>query len=1362
MQKNILLLPIFCISFAVSANDRYSVVNLTNNDGLSNSSINTMLQDSSGVMWFGTWDGLNMYNGREFKVYKPDVNNPFAISNNIIRDIVEENSHTLWIATDRGVDRLNRKNGKFEHFFANDGTQSSVVERSFLLAKSSANRIFAQIYGQGIFYFSSSSRRFVRLYEQDKLQAEKIFFDLDDNLWIHTTDKRLYKVVLDKSSWDMPSVISVCGMNLSNTTPEAVFFDPAANEILMQDSSGNLTSYRIADGRLRHYPVAAAGNGALKAVLFFDTHQVWGTSNGLYYYDIEKREVTRVLPAIQLLSLCKGTQQIIWVGTDMQGIYMLSQPRSTFYAYTAGSALGFGKDAVRCFLENDRNELWVGTKGGGIFIFDKTSSASIRCKQRITTSEGLINSSVFTIAQGQGGEYWIGTDGYGLNYFDVKANQLSALSISQEQRRGINLSSVYAILPTDSNTLWVGTSGYGMYKLCINRRTQPLSVQSYKRYMFDGGRHGSLSSNIVYAIVADDSAYLWIGTRGGGLNRFNTQTETFQAYRFSSSQPQSISSDDILCLKKDAAGALWIGTSMGLNKLERFDGDIPVFTRFTEKEGIPNNTIHGILEDVEHSLWVSTNRGVARLLLKEQRYRIISYFQKDGLQNNEFSDGAYYKSPFSSDLYFGGISGFNVFDPPAVADNSYMPPMILDAFYIQNVETHLYDYIKTRGHKETLLLKSSYKPVSFKFVSLDYLSGVKCEIAYRLENYDKGWIQLGTSSAIVLSNVPPGSYTLRVRGSNSDKIWSETCFSLPVTILPPWWASIWAYMGYAALCIGLIVLIRKQLKYRMAIKNSIKAKEFERQKTEEIHQAKLRFFTNIAHEFSNSLTLIYAPCEQLMQMIGSGDATRKHLNTIRTNSQRMQSLIQQLIEFRKAETGFLTLSIEPVDILELIRFVIDHFIEILEQRKITLRCCFPSQPLTWNTDRDGFEKLAFNLISNAVKYTPREEMLTIKVEEKNGNLLFEITNTGVGIQNADRKAIFDRFKVLEHFEMQISERFETRSGIGLALCKSIVEMLSGTIEVLSDGETYTTFVVTLPQKSVEQHPARQSIALPLAPPPVGVEERTMPNSDERQGEKAQKNGLILVIDDDKEIRALLHGILSKNFEVVEASDGKEGLEILKNRTPAIVVCDVIMPNMNGVEFVQVMKSQEQARHIPVILLSSKGSIESQIEGIETGADAYLPKPFHPRHLKALVESLTHRNKAVTDYSKSHYAGLEQFQGKLIRKEDKDLLTRISLIVKKNIAEESLSLEYVASETAISKMQLYRKIKELTDQTPTEFIRAIRLEHAERLLKTTNKTVQEIMYCCGFNNKAYFYREFSKKYQLTPKEYRNKAVSVKSS
>lgn len=618
MQKIFLLLPLFFSAFAAFSGERYSVVNLTNNDGLSNSSINTILQDSSGVMWFGTWDGLNMYNGREFKVYKPDVNNPFAIGNNIIRDVVEENSHTLWIATDRGVERLNRKNGKFEHFFANDGTQSSAVERSFLLAKSSAGRIFAQVYGQGIFYFSRSSGQFVRLNGQHRLHAEKMFFDGDDNLWMHTTDKRLCKVELDKSDWDTPRIASVGDLNPNELAPEAVFFNSAANEILMQDSFGSLTSYRVADGRLQRYPAEAAGKGALRAVLFFDTYQLWGTSNGLYCYDTEKRTATRVLPAIQLLSLCKGTQQIIWVGTDMQGIYMLSQPRSSFYAYTSGSAPGFGKNAVRCFLENDRKELWVGTKGGGIFIFDKSGGVCTRCKQRITTGEGLINNSVFTIGRGQGGEYWIGTDGRGLNYFDVKANRVASLSISHEQRRGVNLSSVYAILPADSNTLWVGTSGYGMYKLRINRRTRPFSVQSYSRYVFDGGRSESLSSNIVYSIIADDSAHLWIGTRGGGLNRFDTQAETFEVYRFSSSRPRSISSDDILCLKKDDAGALWIGTSMGLNKLERFENGAPVFTRFTEKEGIPNNTIHGILEDAERSLWVSTNRGLARLLLREQ------------------------------------------------------------------------------------------------------------------------------------------------------------------------------------------------------------------------------------------------------------------------------------------------------------------------------------------------------------------------------------------------------------------------------------------------------------------------------------------------------------------------------------------------------------------------------------------------------------------------------------------------------------------------------------------------------------------------------------------------------------------------
>jgi len=1350
-MKNTLIIFCLLISFSLSAKN-YDIVNLTNNDGLSNSSINSIYQDSSGLLWFGTWDGLNVYNGRNFKTYKPDPGNAQSISNNIIRDIVEEQKNIQWIATDRGINRLDTRKNTFERFFTDKGNQTIFSEHSFYIARNSSNRIFASIYAQGVFFFNAASHQFEHLKAVQNFRTKKIFFDLDDNLWVYTEDKVLFKIVFKKGKSKTPAIENVVQFQHVKNI-ESVFYH-SNNEIWMQTTDEKFYSYHISEGVVIESPIKTEKTGVLRAMLFMNGYQLWGAASGLYRYNLKTNVLETVLPNVSVLSLIAGTQQIVWVGTDTQGVWQLSPSREKFHTYSAENIPAFGSSAVRTFFEDRNRALWVGTKGSGIYTFNrKTDNQESGFNQHFTTANGLLNNSVFTVVEGQENEYWIGTDGRGINYYDTKKLKMCTLLVSDSLRRKVNLSSVYSILPTDNNVLWVGTSGYGMYKLEIDRSTNPYSIKNYKQYIFKNN-HSSLSNNIVYSIIRDDASHLWIATRGGGLNRFNRQTEQFQNFRFSSNSSDFISSDDILCLYKDTRGILWAGTSMGLNKLIRFENGKPVFTRYTEKEGMPNNTIHGILEDKEHNLWLSTNKGLAELVHDRKNTRIVSYFKKDGLQNNEFSDGAFYQSPYSHQFYFGGISGFNVFNPLEITHSNYIPSLIMDAFFVDNIETNFSDFLAMKSSDQTLILSYKIKSFSFKFIPLDYLSGTKCEISYLLEGYQKDWIQLGTSNTIVFTNLPTGKYTLKVRCSNADKIWSEQYFSLPIIMRPPWWASTIAYFCYFVLLIGLVIVIHRFIKNQLNARNNILLKELEKQKIEEIHQAKLRFFTNIAHEFSNSLTLIYGPCEQLLRTHATDGFTRKYINIIKSNSERMQTLIQQLIDFRKAETGHLQLKIERVYIPELVKFVIDNFMEVLEQKEIQLSLTFSPKTFHWQTDRDSIEKIVFNLVSNAVKYTPANHEINVVVETIDDRLFIRVTNTGVGIKLAYQQSIFDRFEVLDRFEMQVSKGIETRNGIGLALCKNIVEVLQGTISVESDGETSTSFIVSLPELALDKTQNSINSAAPIPKSIVETNEDELHDKIRISIPDTKKEGMVLIIDDEKEIRELLSDFLSDRYEVAEAANGQEAIELMRIRMPLIIVCDIIMPVMNGVEFVKTMKEQELTRHIPIILLSSKSSVESQIEGLEVGADAYLSKPFHPRHLEALIESLLHRNQAVLAYSESAYAALEQFEGKLVHKEDKDLMLRITQIIHDQMDNESLTLDFIASETALSKMQLYRKMKEIIGQTPTEYIRSIRLKQAEKLLKTTNKTVQEIMYTCGFNNKAYFYREFAKKYHLTPKEYRN--------
>ena len=1352
MKKSLLY---FCFFLSLSSSAiNYDIVNLTNNEGLSNSSINIINQDSSGLLWVGTWDGLNVYNGREFKVYKPDPGNSQTISNNIIRDIVEGENDIQWIATDRGINRLNKRNNTFERFFVDASNQIISNEHSFFIAKNSSNLIFAAVYNQGLFYFNKELNQFVRLNRDKSMRMKKIFFDLDDNLWIYTEDKVLFKTVFKKGKLSSPEIENVVQFqHLKNI--EAAFYHKH-NEILLQTSNEKIYSYHISEGVLIDYEIEKQNKGIIKAVLFTDGFQYWGTEDGLFKYDLKTKKLNTVLPNVSVLSLFAGTQQIIWVGTDMQGVWQLSPSREKFHSFSSENIPTFGNSAVRTFFEDKNRMLWVGTKGSGIYTFShKGENLEPKFINHFSMADGLLSNSVFSIVGGRNNEYWIGTDGRGINYYDSKSEKLSTLFVSDSLLRNVNLSSIYSILASGENILWVGTSGYGMYKLEIDRTTQPYSIKTYKQYIFEKSRPTSLSNNIVYSIIQDDDTHLWIATRGGGLNRFDITTEQFTAYRFSSEDSGSISSDDILCLYKDRKGFLWAGSSMGLNKLLRFEDGNPVFAQFTEKEGIPNNTIHGILEDNEQNLWLSTNKGIAKMVHDKSRYRIISYFKKDGLQNNEFSDGAFYESPISHQLFFGGISGFNEFNPLEISHSSYMPNLLLDAFYVDNIEKNISEYMGSKKSKEFLQLSFKNKSFSFRFIPIDYLSGSKCEISYLLEGYQKDWIQLGTSNTIVFTNLPKGNYVLKVRCSNADKIWSEKYFTLPITMFPPWWASTLACICYFILFILLFLVVRRFIKNQIRARNNIQFKELEKQKLEEIHQAKLLFFTNIAHEFSNSLTLIYGPCEQLLRTHSTDAYTRKYVNVIKSNSERMQTLIQQLIEFRKAETGHLRLEIERVDIAELVRFSLDNFIDVLEQKKIHYKLNFSPDPIFWQTDRDSIEKIVFNLFSNAVKYTPSEENIDVKIEIKETLLVIQVTNTGVGIKQTYLQSIFDRFEVLNRFESQLAKGLETRNGIGLALCKNIVEVLKGDIKVESDGETFTTFVVSIPEHALDEksltkpHPAKIILA-----PEIETSDDEMQDQFPTSVSVSQKEGLVLVIEDEKEIRQLLSDFLSDKYDVALAANGQEAIESMRMRMPLIVVCDIIMPVMNGVEFVKIMKNQELTRHIPIILLSSKSTVESQIEGLEVGADAYLSKPFHPRHLEAIIESLLHRSKAVLDYSESAYAALDQFEGKLIHKEDKELLLHITKIIQDQIDNETLTLDYISNEMALSKMQLYRKMKDIIGQTPTEYIRSIRLKQAEKLLKSTNKTVQEIMFNCGFNNKAYFYREFAKKYHLTPKEYRN--------
>lgn len=1259
--------------FAPLRAQEYRIRNITNTDGLSNSSVNTVFQDRSGLLWFGTWDGLNSYNGQDFHVYLPAPGDSTSLDNNVIRQMAQSADGTLWIATDRGVNSFSAQEGLFRRHFSGSMHGTAVSEFSFHLLTSPDGEIGCVVSGHGVFRYHANGS-FTRTAPPPGRRVLQAVMDKARRVWVLSDEGNLY-----------------CNGIVRETGIRFFFYDTEKDHFWVQDDR----SYHLLGTK-----TAKSWNiGPIRAAATDGTYQYLGTGEGLYRYAPLDGSLTLILPDVPVLSVCCGSQRIIWVGSDMQGIWQLS-PRP--FDFGAVSSL-FGASAVRCFSRSANGDLAVGTKGAGIFILTRERTA-----KHITTEQGLLHNNVYCL-EDDGEAVWIGTDGNGLNYWEKGSRKMQALQFPDS----LILSSVYALLPEGKDSLWVGTSGNGLFRLLLNRNVRPYQVKGFTHYP-----HLQLGSDVVYSLLPTWNGHLFVGTRGGGLRIVDKHTgQVFPA------RPEL--PDDILCLRRASDGALLAGTSSGLF---RFGDSWEEISRYSRENGLPSNTIHGILEDARGHIWASTNNGLARIDLASGQ--VTTYQAEDGLQDNEFSDGAFYES--DGDFFFGGIRGFNWFDPLTVAPATFMPSPLLDEIRIDNETAHL--------RQETLVLNPHVRQLSFRFAPLDYLWAKRCWISYSLDGFTPGWVNIQDSRTISFSNLPPGEYTLRVRCSNGDRIWSDEMYVLPIRKMPEWWETPFARVMYVLLGLLIIGLLVRQARYRFQV-------EAEKSKTEAVHEAKLDFFTNIAHEFSNSLTLIYGPCEELMQSGRMDGKERQYLESIETNSNRMRTLIQQLISFRKAETGHLSIQIGEVDLLALTAQERSYFQDEMVRRGIHFQLDAPEDGLIWTADGDSMEKLLFNLLSNAVKYTPDGERITVSLIPDDHWLDIKVTNTGVGIAEEQRLKIFDRYEVLNRFERALSKG-RTSSGIGLALCKSLVELHNGSIEILSDGQNFTCFHVRLPRLEVKETGAPYTGKGTLAPI---ISEHPKPA--EEAPVSTYKQDVVLVVDDDASIRNFISGILSPRFSVLEAASGEDALERMSQTEPRIIISDLKMPGMDGAMLLKTLRENPKTRHIPFILLSGQGTADTPFEALETGADAYLEKPFHPRHLLARIDRLLGRDAEVIAYSQSGRSSVEQFAGREMKKADRQLLAAVSEVIVENLASDSLSPDSIADAVSISRMQLYRKLKELTGMTPTGFIRQMRLERAAHLLKSSNKTVQEIMFACGFSTKTYFYREFSKQFGVTPGEYR---------
>jgi len=1359
----------------------YNLSQLSSREGLSNSAILSLCQDSRRFMWIGTADGLNLYNGADISVFKPGVGNALqgTLSGNLIEEVWEGEEGIIWINTNHGLNRYDKSTRKTVFF--------NEFEGKYYCASTATHEFFVIRENGVIHYFDRPAMRFVPIALPEIIinDIQRIFIDAGDVLYLVTNKGVILTAQLLFNDNTLPQFAAVSHFTHDRPIRHAFI---EKESVYFIDYDGSLYDFRTITGRktyISNLKREVDERGVVSSVIRDgDDYLVGFQTNGLlrlqYTPENEKRYRTSSIDIrCGVFCLLRDEQQdIIWIGTDGQGLYLYTRDRFSFRSVTFENLRFAIQKPVRAMFLDRNQDLWTGTKDDGILLIrGYHPDEDIDDKEIIhltASNSQLINNSVYAFGASSRNLLWIGGDGPGLNYWSFKERRMKRLP----SRASEAIVFVHHICEVNDTTLWLASVGAGIYKVTLGGTGDEPYIRAVKRFSFI---RDEMSYNFFFTACRQNDSILWFGNRGYGLQRLNINTEHFDNVLFPQQEARTI--NDILSLYPDSGGNLWAGTSFGIVKISDYNPAThkTEYINYNEIEGLPNNTIHGIEQDRQGFLWLSTNGGLVRFAPESGKFQLFN--ARNGLKVFEFSDGAQFCRQSDGTLLFGGINGFVSIAPDTHEPQEYVPQIFFTDLRIHEQRFNINDFLRA-GKGGGLRLKHNQNFFSITFIAPDYINGQNCKYSYNIENFNDVWIENGRSNTVSLTNLPPGAYRLNVRCDNGTVM--TDVYSLAITVLPPWYKSVWAYVLYAMLLIAAMWLIIRTVRLRYRRKRENIIEEMNRRQKEEIYESKLRFFTNITHEFSTPLTLIYGPCERLLGYANADGFVRKYAGMIMKNTQRLYALIQELIEFRRIETGHRELVYERLDVSQTIGDIVESFTELAENKAVEFRADI-EENVFWNTDKGCFTKILSNLLSNAFKYTPEGGRISVEAGRQDDyRLRIAVSNTGKGIREKDIPYVFDRYRVLENLERQSNKGFFSRNGLGLAICHNMVKLLDGEIEVRSEVNQLTEFEVVLPWKALpetdgDRHCERSEaiaswINLNKVPNLVKVEAEDKPNRSLRPvrfcepvkgGEedcfvpRNDERPTVFVIDDDAEMRYFLTDILSAKYNAVAIEKPLTVRGMLETQQPELIISDIMMPDLDGITLMKQIKADARTAGIPFILLSAKNTPEEQTEGVNAGADAYISKPFNVNYLLSVAERVMQRQKDLQQYYNSPVSAFEYVEGKYIHREHKAFYDKVLRTIDAHFSNPDFSAERLAKELGLSPRHLYRRLQEITEHSPAELIRSYRLQSAEKMLTGTKKSIDEIMYATGFNNRGNFYRLFASVYGVSPQQYRtDKLYNIK--
>jgi len=1311
-MKRIILLFIFGFSLLSLYSQQFYFKKYQVENGISHNTVWCIMQDSYGFIWFGTSDGLNRFDGYEFKVYKNIYKDSSSLGNNQVYTLCEDRNKNIWVGTSNGIYIYNCNTEKFSLFDKKtdfDVLISSDIKKIHL---SKSGKIWIATLGQGFFIYdpeketlSQNSNYTPFVWDISEDNSGHIYISShEEGLLCFTQNGRFIQKETSYVNFENKGNIQI---NSIEYIDNKIWFSIGTSYLgCLDPKNWNCKYYKSDDINT----IRAISKYSEKELLL-------GTDNGLYWFNTSNKEFNKIESPADFRGLSDQTIYAIlqdkeggyWISTYLGGVNYLAKQTKRFEYYPNSTiSLLSGETqgkVVNAFCEDLHRNIWIGGQNS-LRLFDNESQ---KLKDPVSNQW-----DVKTLLM-DGDNLWVGTLGKGIKVINTKNNQITEHLHYRHLTNSICSNDVLSLYKDKKGDIYVGTS----WGICsYNRETNDFTTLNYVGTMIS-----------VVDMLVDKSNNLWVATLNSGVFRCNLDLLHWSYFSYDASDDRSLGNNSIITLFEDTNGILWFGTDGG-GLYYYIEGE-GFYNYDPESKILPSNIIYAIEEDNSGYLWISTNAGLLRVNIdNKQDYKLFT--KENGLQNNQFNPRASLKAS-TGKFYFGGINGFNTFFPDEFKGNLYIPPV-----YITNIRFH---DKKNNDIKSIITDKPAYlsgkisipynqNDIIIDFASLSYEDNRRNKYQYKLEGFDNGWIY-SSENTTSYSNLSPGKYTFYVRGSNNDGKWNEEITSIQITIIPPWWRSTLAYICYIILICGLLFILYIYAKKKANEKISKQIEKYNIEKEKEVYQSKIDFFVNLVHEIRTPLSLIKLPLEKVTEIHRDGK-TGKYLSIVNKNIDYLLNVVNQLLDFQKMESKKVSLRYEVQNINALIESIYNQFASIAELKAISLTIEVPEEERIYIIDSDAITKILINLVSNAIKFA--YSLINIRLEYFDGSFAVIVSDDGTGVSHAEKNRIFEAF-------YQTQEKNNKGIGIGLAFSKQLAEAHNGTLTVDDNEYGGATFRLHIIEKEIEESPEN-------------IEETIIevPNQEPYRSSEF-KSCRILIVEDNVELLNLISDMLSDSFIVIKANNGIEALDKLMQEPVDIVVSDVMMPEMDGYELTHKIKTDINISHIPVILLTAKVSTEAKIEGMEQGADVYIEKPFSIKYLKIQIENLLKLRLSFQEmmikmpfYTKNT---------SVVSKKDQEFLAKLKTEIETHLSDSDFSIDSIAEAMFMSRSNFYRKIKSITGMAPNDYLKTIRLNKAAELLMDEDVRIGDIYIQVGFSSSSYFAKCFKNQFNVSPKDYKDR-------